>query len=246
MNKFVREEINFLRGARTRWQEFKYVLGVVFQFYKGFRTLHFVGPCVTVFGSARFKEGEVYYDMAREVSAEISRLGFAIMTGGGPGIMEAANRGAKDAGGLSVGCNIVLPHEQHENPYLDKFTNIDYFFVRKELLRKYSYAFVVLPGGFGTLDEFFETVTLTQTHKIEKFPIVIMGKAFHQHIHAHIQVMMEEGTISPEDMDLILFTDDVQEVVAHIHKFRDSAPILKMRTAQKAWKFLGEQKPKVK
>jgi hypothetical protein len=246
MNRFLREERSFLRGARTRWQELKYVLGVVYQFYKGFRTLHFVGPCVTVFGSARFDEEHPFYQMARQVSAEIAKLGFAIMTGGGPGIMEAANRGARDVGGLSVGCNIVLPHEQHENPYLDKFTNIDYFFVRKELLRKYSYAFVVLPGGFGTLDEFFETLTLIQTHKIEKFPIVIMGKAFHAHIYEHVQRMLEEKTISPEDMELLLFTDDVAEVVAHIHKFKDNAPLLKLRTAQKAWRILGEQKPKQK
>lgn len=246
MNKFLREEISFLRGAGTRWAELKYVLGVIFQFYKGFRTLHFVGPCVTVFGSARFKEGDVYYEMAREVSAGISKLGFAIMTGGGPGVMEAANRGAKEAGGLSVGCNIVLPHEQHENPYLDKFTNIDYFFVRKELLRKYSYAFVVLPGGFGTLDEFFETLTLVQTGKIHKFPIVIMGKAFHQHIYEHIQLMIEAKTISHEDMDLLLFTDEVSEVLAHIQKYRDHAPELKLQRAQKAWRILGENKPKSK
>lgn len=246
MNKFVKEEISFLRGARARWQELKYVLGVIYQFYKGFRTLHFVGPCVTVFGSARFEEGHIYYNMARKVSAEISKLGFAIMTGGGPGVMEAANRGAKDAGGLSVGCNITLPHEQHENPYLDKFTVIDYFFVRKELLRKYSYAFVVLPGGFGTLDEFFETLTLIQTAKIEKFPIVIMGKEFHKDVYSHIQRMLEEKTISPEDMDLLLFTDDVDEVVAHIRKYKETAPIFKLKSPQKAWWIFGEEKPESK
>lgn len=246
MNKFVREEVSFLKGARNRVSELKYVLGVVYQFYKGFRTLHFLGPCVTVFGSARFKEDHPYYEMARKVSAEISKLGFAIMTGGGPGIMEAGNRGAKDAGGLSVGCNIVLPHEQHENPYLDTFVDIDYFFVRKELLRKYSYAFVVLPGGFGTLDEFFETLTLIQTGKIEKFPIVIMGKAFHKEIYAHIQVMMEEKTISPEDMDLLLFTDDIDEVVAHIKKYKETSPVFKTQKPKKAWWLFGEQKPKIK
>lgn len=246
MNKFVREEISFLKGARNRISELKYVLGVVFQFYKGFRKLHFLGPCVTVFGSARFKEDHPYYDMARKVSAEISKLGFAIMTGGGPGIMEAANRGARDAGGLSVGCNIVLPHEQHENPYLDTFVDIDYFFVRKELLRKYSFAFVVLPGGFGTLDEFFETLTLIQTGKVDKFPIIIMGKEFHKEIYKHIEVMMEEKTISPADMDLLLFTDDIAEVVDHISKFKPTTPTLKMNAPKKAWWIFGEQKPEVK
>jgi len=246
MNKFVREEVSFFKGARTRLRELKYVLGIIYQFYKGFRKLHFVGPCVTVFGSARFKEDHPYYEMARKVSAEISKLGFAIMTGGGPGIMEAGNRGAKDAGGLSVGCNIVLPHEQHENPYLDTFVNIEYFFVRKELLRKYSYAFVVLPGGFGTLDEFFETLTLIQTGKVQKFPIVIMGKEFHQNIYDHIERMMAEKTISPEDMDLLLFTDDVDEVVAHIKKYKDDAEIFKMQSPKKAWWIFGEQKPEAK
>jgi uncharacterized protein (TIGR00730 family) len=184
--------------------------------------------------------------MARKVSAEISKLGFSIMTGGGPGIMEAANRGAKDVGGVSVGCNIVLPHEQHENPYLDTSVNIEYFFVRKELLRKYSYAFVVLPGGFGTLDEFFETLTLIQTGKVEKFPIVVMGKDFHQDIYLHIQKMMQERTISPEDMDLLLFTDDVNEVVDHIRKYKEQAPIFKIKSPKKAWWIFGEEKPEAK
>ena len=244
MNKFVKEEVSFLKGARSRVLELKYVLGVVFQFYKGFRKMHFLGPCVTVFGSARFKEDHPYYEMARKVSAEISKLGFTIMTGGGPGIMEAANRGAKDVGGLSVGCNIVLPHEQHENPYLDTSVNIEYFFVRKELLRKYSYAFIVLPGGFGTLDEFFETLTLIQTGKVEKFPIVIMGKDFHHDIYLHIQKMQAEKTISPEDMDLLLFSDDINEVVAHIRKYKETAPVFKLNAAKKAWWIFGEEKTK--
>src|SRR5690606_25317561 len=133
-NKFQKEEISFLKGARSRWRELKYTLGVFYQFIKGLRALHFVGPCVTVYGSARFDENHPYYKMARSVSAEIAKLGLTIMTGGGPGIMEAANRGAKDVNGKSVGCNIVLPHEQKNNPYLDKFVTIEYFFVRKELL----------------------------------------------------------------------------------------------------------------
>lgn len=239
-NPFTQEEKKFLSGPRTRWQELKYTLGIVVQFIKGFRALHFLGPTVTVFGSARFDENHRYYLLAREVSAELARQGFAIMTGGGPGIMEAGNRGARDVGGVSVGCNIVLPHEQKENPYLDKFITIDYFFVRKELLRKYSFAFVVLPGGFGTLDEFFETVTLIQTGKIEKFPIVIMGVNFHQDIKDHIERMEREKTISKKDLELFLFTDDVDEVVAHITKYAREHKGIKLKPAIKAMKLLGE------
>ncbi|MBC9813558.1 TIGR00730 family Rossman fold protein [Crocinitomicaceae bacterium CZZ-1] len=239
-NPFTREEKKFLSGPRTRWQELKYTLGIVVQFIKGFRALHFLGPTVTVFGSARFDENHQYYLLAREVSAELAKQGFAIMTGGGPGIMEAGNRGARDVGGVSVGCNIVLPHEQKENPYLDKFITIDYFFVRKELLRKYSFAFVVLPGGFGTLDEFFETVTLIQTGKIEQFPIVIMGVHFHQDIKDHIERMEREKTISKKDLELFLFTDDVDEVVAHIVKYAREHKGIKLKPAIKAMKLLGE------
>lgn len=240
-NKFVREEISFFKGARNRLIELKYVLGVFFQFMKGFRTLHFVGPCVTVFGSARFGEDHRYYKQARAVSAELANIGFTIMTGGGPGIMEAANRGAKDVGGASVGCNIVLPHEQMHNPYMDKFVNIDYFFVRKELLRKYSFAFVVMPGGFGTLDEFFETLTLIQTKKISQFPIVIMGLDYHRFIKEHVELMIQEKTISPEDQDLLLFTDDVQEAVEHIRKYADTNKIIKLKEPKPSW-ILGEPK----
>ncbi|WP_257670066.1 LOG family protein [Parapedobacter tibetensis] len=243
-NAFYNEERKFLNGARARWKEFKYVGGVVMQFLKGFRNLHFIGPCVTVFGSARFKEDHPYYELAREVSAEIAKLGFTVMTGGGPGIMEAANRGAKEAGGLSVGCNILLPHEQKHNPYLDRYVTMEYFFVRKELLRKYSFAFVVLPGGFGTLDEFFETLTLIQTGKIDRFPIVVMGVGYHQEIIAHVQRMMDEETISPDDMDLLLFTDSVEEVMAHIRKHAEGSPSVKLEPPRKASWLLGERKLK--
>jgi len=241
-NPFSREEKKFLEGPRARWKEMKYVFGVVMQFVKGFRTLHFIGPCVTVFGSARFKEDHPYYELAREISKELAQGGFAIMTGGGPGIMEAANRGAKEGGGLSIGCNIVLPFEQHENPYLDKFVNIEYFFVRKELLRKYSFAFVVLPGGFGTLDEFFETVTLVQTKKVERFPIVVVGKEFHHAIIEHIRVMAENQTISPVDLELILFTDSVEEVVEHINKYAAEKNLPKLKEPAKPMWLLGEEK----
>lgn len=240
-NPYTREEKKFLSGPRSRWQELKYTLGVVVQFIRGFRALHFLGPTVTVFGSARFDENHRYYILAREVSAKLAKRGFAIMTGGGGGIMEAGNRGAKDVGGVSVGCNIVLPHEQKENPYMDKFVTIDYFFVRKELLRKYSFAFVVLPGGFGTLDEFFETITLIQTEKIEKFPIVIMGTEFHQDIKDHIERMEREKTISPEDLELFLFSDDVDEVVEHISNYAKEHKGIKLKPAGKAIKILGEE-----
>jgi hypothetical protein len=189
---------------------------VFFEFIKGFRSLHFIGPAVTVFGSARFKEDNVYYIKARELSGEIAKLGFTILTGGGPGIMEAANRGAKDVGGKSVGINIILPHEQYPNPYLDKWVDLKYFFVRKTLLIKYSYAFVIFPGGFGTLDEYYESMTLIQTGKIKQFPIVIFGQKFHEHIEHHVQKMIDEKTISPEDKKLFLVTDDVSEAIEHI------------------------------
>jgi uncharacterized protein (TIGR00730 family) len=235
------EEKKFLDGPRSRWKELKYAFSVFHELIVGLRKLHFIGPCVTVFVSARFKEDHHYYKLTREVASEISNLGFAIMTGGGPGIMEAANRGAKDAGGLSIGCNIVLPKEQQHNPYLDSFVTLDYFFVRKELLRKYSFAFIVMPGGFGTLDEFFEALTLVQTHKSEKFPIVIMGVEFHKSLIEHIMKMAQEQTINNEDLQLILFTDSIEEAVEHIQKFSIDAFNLKLKKAKKTMWILGEK-----
>lgn len=247
-SRFLTEEKSFMAGRRERWRELKYTLGVFHQFISGLRAFHFIGPCITVFGSARFDENHPYYKQAREVSAAVSKLGFTIMTGGGPGIMEAANRGARDVGGLSIGCNIVLPMEQHENPYLDKFINIDYFFVRKELLRKYSFAFIVMPGGFGTLDEFFETVTLIQTEKIHGFPIIVMGVEWHKGLIDHIEQMAKEKTISEEDMDLILFTDSIEEATNHINKWADKNPKLISNAIRKPIWWLGEKaiKPKSK
>ena len=214
----VKSEIKFLQGPQNRWLEFTFSVKVLLEFIKGFRALHFAGPCVTIFGSARFKDGHPYYEKTEELAARIAELGFTIMTGGGPGIMEAANKGAKDVGGRSVGCNIVLPMEQEPNPYLDKWVNIKYFFVRKTLLIKYSYAFVVMPGGFGTLDEYFEALTLIQTKMISEFPIVIFDRAFHQDLLAHIDRLQKEGTISPGDENLFLVTDSVDEAVAYIQK----------------------------
>ncbi|MFN6195909.1 MAG: TIGR00730 family Rossman fold protein, partial [Planctomycetota bacterium] len=171
-------EQRFLTEPRSRFGELVRVVRIGAEFIKGFRALHFLPPCVTVFGSARFREDNRWYGMARDVGAGLARAGFTVMTGGGPGIMEAANRGAREAGGLSVGCNITLPHEQKHNPYLDRFVEFRYFFVRKVMLVKYSYAFVVLPGGFGTMDELFEAATLIQTRKIEDFPLVLMGTEY--------------------------------------------------------------------
>lgn len=216
--KSALEERIFLEGPQSRKRDFFFIMKVVVELIKGFRALHFVGPCATVFGSARFSEDHPTYKLSREMGAELAKIGFTIMTGGGPGVMEAANRGAKDVGGRSVGCNIVLPQEQKPNIYLDKWVYIRYFFVRKVLLAKYSYAFVVMPGGFGTLDEFFEALTLIQTVSIKRFPVVLMDKKFYQHLHAHFETMVEGQTVSKVDMDLFLYTDSVEEAIAHIQK----------------------------
>src|SRR5262245_43911314 len=190
------------------------VLRIGWEFINGFRQLHFVGPCVTVFGSARFKEDHPYYQMGREVGAGLARAGFTVMTGGGPGIMEAANRGAKEAGGRSIGCNIELPQEQRPNPYLDRWVTFRYFFVRKVMLVKYSYAFIALPGGFGTLDEVFETATLIQTGKIREFPLVLMGRDYWQPLLDFFRDrLISEHTIDPVDSERILVTDSPEEAV---------------------------------
>jgi uncharacterized protein (TIGR00730 family) len=217
-NTMPLHEIRFLEGPRSRWDNFKFVVDIAWEFIRGFRALHFSGPCVAVFGSARFTEANPYYGLTRQLSAEIAKLGFTIMTGGGPGLMEAANRGARDVGGRSVGCNIVLPMEQEPNPYLDKWVNIRYFFVRKTLLIKYSYAFVIVPGGFGTLDELFEAVTLIQTGKIKDFPVIIFGREFHQELVAHIEKMRQLKTISETDLQLFLVTDSIDEAVELLRK----------------------------
>ena len=211
-------ERRFLQGPQSRKSELWFTIRVFFEFIKGFRALHFVGPCVTVFGSARFNDGHKYYEMARQAGAALARLGFTVMTGGGPGVMEAANRGAKEAGGRSVGCNIHLPMEQEPNPYLDLWVTLNHFFVRKVLLFKYSYAFVILPGGFGTMDEAFEALTLIQTRKVLDFPIVVMGTEYWQPMWAQLQAMIEAGTISPEDLRLFYVTDSIEEAMEHIRK----------------------------
>jgi len=212
------EEV-FLEGPKNRGYELLFSLKVWWQFIKAFRTLHFVGPCITVFGSARFKEGHHYYEKARAFGKRIAEMGFKTMTGGGPGIMEAANRGAFENGGVSVGCNIRLPFEQHENPYLHTSITIDYFFVRKELLMKYSYAFICMPGGFGTMDELFETLTLIQTKSVTEFPIILFGKEYYKNLAELMGQMVEERTISPEDLELVLITDSVDEAMNHIRTY---------------------------
>ena len=171
---------------------------------------------MTVFGSARFLEDHPYYALAREVGGRLARMGFTVMTGGGPGIMEAANRGAKDQGGFSVGCNIELPQEQKLNPYLDRAVTFQHFFVRKVMMVKYSYAFVVMPGGVGTLDELFEALTLIQTKKIADFPLVLMGRAYWQSLLDLLEKMVAAGTVSLEDLTLLLVTDSVHEAMKHI------------------------------
>ena len=229
----------YLEGPKSRTYELRFVCKVFLEFIKGFRTLHFAGPCITVFGSARFKENHPYYKVAMEFGKRIAALGFTVMTGGGPGIMEAANRGAYESGGKSVGCNIVLPHEQKENPYLTKTITFDHFFVRKTMLVKYSYAFIIMPGGFGTMDEFFETITLIQTKTAIQFPIVLYGKEFYEPMIEFIQSMVEKGTISKEDLDLVLLTDNIDQAMNHIQSYVMKNYTVKPR---KRWWWLVERR----
>jgi uncharacterized protein (TIGR00730 family) len=206
------EEVRFLAGPQSRGFEFRRTLRILWEFVRGFRVFHFVGPCVTVFGSARFGEGHRYYALARDAGHHLADAGFTVMTGGGPGIMEAANRGAKEAGGRSVGCNIVLPLEQKPNRYLDRFVTFRYFFVRKVMLVKYSYAFVALPGGYGTFDEIFEALTLIQTGKIKNFPVVLLGSDYWQPFVELIRTkLLAEATISVNDLGLLRVTDSAEE-----------------------------------
>ena len=230
---------DFLEGPRARWNELLRVIRIAAEFIKGFRALHFTGPCITVFGSARFPEGHPYYQLAQEVGRRVALLGMTTMTGGGPGIMEAANRGAREAGGTSIGCNILLPAEQVPNPYLDRFINFRYFFVRKVMLVKYSMAFVVMPGGFGTLDELFEALTLVQTGKISDFPIVLMCTEYWAPLLEMLRgPLIRQGTIHPADLDLLTVTDSVDEAMAVI---RASLAATEARRALRRRRILGER-----
>lgn len=208
-----------LQGPHARTFELGQLFRIIIDVLKGYRTLHFVGPCVTIFGSARFKEGHPYYDLTRATGAELAKLGFTIMTGGGPGLMEAANRGAWDVNGHSVGCNIMLPHEQKPNPFLNKFVEFRYFFVRKLMLAKYSFAFIAMPGGFGTLDEFFEIATLIQTEKLKNFPLILMGSEYWKPLVSFFkEQLLASGAIEPADVERILVTDSPLEVASFVRE----------------------------
>lgn len=234
-------DIQFLEGPHSRLKELKFTLQTMIDLVRGLRALHFIGPCITVFGSARFGEDHPYYAQTRQAAAAFARLGFTILTGGGPGLMEAANRGAREAGGKSVGCNIQLPVEQQPNPYLDKWVYMRHFFLRKVLLVKYSFAFVVMPGGFGTLDECFEALTLIQTHKIHDFPVIIFGREYHRELMAHIAVMQAQATIAGSDSHLFLVTDDVAEAVRLIQENSIRKFGLKPQARRKPLRWLFER-----
>ncbi|MBO9672564.1 MAG: TIGR00730 family Rossman fold protein [Sphingobacteriaceae bacterium] len=230
----------FLEGPRSRIKELIFTIKIWIEFISGFRVLHFLGPCVAVFGSARVAEGSPYYESARKIGAGLASQGFTTITGGGPGIMEAANRGAKENLGQSVGCNIRLPKEQQPNPYLDKWFICKYFFVRKVLMFKYSDAFIIMPGGIGTLDEFFEALTLIQTKKIIDFPIILFGKDFWRPLQPLFNSMLGAKMISSEDLKLILFTDSVEETLGHIRKVALAKHAEKRRQTFKRIYILGE------
>jgi uncharacterized protein (TIGR00730 family) len=232
----------FLSGPRHRLREFLEILFVGAEFLRGFRQLHFLGPAVTVFGSARFPPGHPHYALGYRVGQALAEAGFTVITGGGPGIMEAANRGAWEAGGRSVGINIALPHEQHPNPFVDVFVEFERFFVRKVMLVKYSYAFVALPGGFGTLDEVFETVTLIQTRKIRNFPVVLMGTAYWAPLVAYMRErMLAAGTIVAGDVDRLIITDDPVAAVRCILGIATRGFGLEYRPTPRPLWFLGEK-----
>ncbi len=237
------EDRLFIEGPHSRIQELWFVIKVMIEFIKGFRKLHFCGPCVTVFGSSRLDEDHHSYQLARSLGQNLAKTGLTVMTGGGPGIMEAANRGAREVGGRSVGCDIVLLEKQKPNNYLDCFVTFNYFFVRKVLLFKYSYAFVVMPGGVGTMDELFEAITLIQTKKILSFPVVLIGKEYFEPLIEFLKGMVEEGTIDASDLDLILLTDSVDEAIRHIQKHAVEKFGLNLRKIPTPSILLGEENP---
>jgi uncharacterized protein (TIGR00730 family) len=212
-------EAAFLAGRRRKQADVESAVGIFLELLKGFESFDLEGPCVSVFGSARIGPGDPDYARALELGRRLAEAGFTVITGGGPGLMEAANRGAKLAGGRSIGCNIKLPLEQVPNPYLDQFVEFEHFFVRKAMLIKYSSAFVVLPGGFGTLDEAFEIATLIQTEKLSRFPVVAMGRTFWEPVRLMLRGTLQgRGLIDPDDLDVVKLTDDVPEAVDWILK----------------------------
>jgi uncharacterized protein (TIGR00730 family) len=241
---WIQEDRYLLEGPRSRTAEFFRLMRIAKEFIHGFRKLHFLGPCVSVFGSARFKEDHEYYIQARQIGAELTRIGFTVMTGGGPGIMEAANRGAQEANGRSVGCNIILPHEQDANPYIDILATFRYFFVRKVMLVKYSQAFIIMPGGFGTIDEAFEAATLIQTGKVLNFPVIFVGKSYWQPMFDFINnVMVEQETISAHDVHRFLLTDSIEEVIEALSACPSNAgPSDKQERPSRVWNMRNWKK----
>ena len=234
-------EVPFLAGPQPRLTELRRALAIFLEFVQGFRRLHFVGPCVTVFGSARFKPEHPYAVLARAVGGALAKQGFTVMTGGGPGIMEAANRGAREAGGASIGCNIQLPVEQRPNPYLDLMIEFRHFFVRKVMLVKYSFGFIALPGGFGTMDEIFETLTLIQTAKLGAFPLILMGTSYWKPLLDLMHdPMLTEGTIERRDIERLHVTDDAEEAAATVREHAVRRFGLQLMAPRKPRWFLGE------
>ncbi len=210
---------NFFEAERTLADEIRDSHKALADLWQGISAFEKIKNCVTVYGSARFKEGHIYYELARSMGKALAENNFTVMTGGGPGVMEAANRGAKEGGGTSLGCNIVLPFEQKLNPYVDKKVEFEFFFTRKVILRKNSVAYVLMPGGFGTMDEIFEVLTLIQTGKLPARPVVCMGSGYWKHLGTFLrETMLNVGTISPEDLELALVTDDAQEAIDYIKK----------------------------
>jgi uncharacterized protein (TIGR00730 family) len=215
------------RLQQKTWNEIKTndswaIFKIMAEFVEGYETLSKIGPCVSIFGSARTKPDNPYYILAEEIAFKLTQSGFGVITGGGPGIMEAGNKGANRGKGLSVGLNIELPFEQHDNPWIDrgKSLDFDYFFVRKVMFVKYSQGFVVMPGGFGTMDELFEAITLIQTKKIGRFPIVLVGKKFWGGLIDWLhETLIAEGNIKEEDLNLFRLVDTADEAVEHFNKF---------------------------
>jgi hypothetical protein len=243
----IRKNLNldeklFLEGRHARGFELLRAIRIFLEFIKGFRALHFVGPCITVFGSARFLQDHPYYQLAKKFGAEIAKRGFTVITGGGPGLMEAANLGAWEQKGKSVGCSIILPKEQRLNEFLDLWIEFKYFFVRKLMLAKYSYAFIVMPGGFGTLDEFFEVATLIQTGKMQGFPVILVGKSYWEDLLIFLKgPVLAAGNISLSDLDSIKITDDPIEALDWITAAVMKKYGLTYARKKKPWWFFGEQ-----
>jgi len=209
----------YLNGPKRGIHELVFALKMAYNFMYNNYKLHNIGPGITVFGSARMTEGSTYYEAARAFGKRIAEMNFTTITGGGPGIMEAANRGAYEANGRSVGMNIMLPHEQQANPYLTTSVLFKYFFTRKVMIVKHSYAFIIMPGGFGTMDEFFEVITLIQTKFTDQYPVVLFGKEFYQKLIDMMQIMAQNGTIAAPDINLLFLTDSVDDGMRFIKKY---------------------------